>query len=81
MTTAAKKGAVYDPTTALFTPVDAGSASVGTLLFLILVELRIMNQQLQASNHGHTTETDDLDNMRADQVIEPNFFQSRNITA
>ena len=56
-------------------PLDGGSESRQEILFQILVELRVNNDLLRRMLTGEAAE--ELDGLRADQFIEPNFIVQR----
>lgn len=56
-------------------PVDGGNEAKMEVLFQILVELRVNNDLLRRALTGEAA--DDLDALRADQLIEPSFIVQR----
>lgn len=56
-------------------PLDGGSESHQEIMFQILVELRVTNDLLRRALTGEVA--DDLDALRADQLIEPSFIVQR----
>lgn len=56
-------------------PLDGGNESQQEIMFQILVELRVTNDLLRRALTGDAA--DDLDALRADQLIEPSFIVQR----
>lgn len=63
---------IFDPLTQKFVQVDGGEIATTSLLFQILVELRINNQMLQESVQG-IANLSSLDDLRKDLLNEPSF--------
>lgn len=55
-------------------PFDVGPDSDKALLFLILSELRVLNQTVHAMAIGQS-EIDELQTLRKDNLIEPDFMR------
>jgi hypothetical protein len=66
---------VLDPVTGTFVPADGGQHSIETLLFQILVELRIANHY--TSEKLGWDAPHELSSLRNDALVDPNFFQQR----
>lgn len=65
---------IKDPIGGSFLNVDGGSSSIASMIYQILVELRVLNAQMQQLLAG---QSDDVQNLRADQsVAEPLFAQT-----
>ena len=56
-------------------PIDGGRESEMELLFQVLVELRVQTELLRRALSGDAP--DEPDQLRADQLIEPNFIVQR----
>ena len=52
------------------TPIDGGTNAMCTLLWLVLSEMRVQTKLMQQLINGEVT-ADDLDRLRADNLIEP----------
>lgn len=56
-------------------PLDGGNESQQEILFQILVEMRVQTDLLARALRGEAA--DELDALRADQLIEPSFIVQR----
>ena len=63
---------IFDPLRQQFVQVDSGGLATTSLLFQILVELRISNLMFQEQAAGRIV-VDNLDNLRKDLINELNF--------
>jgi hypothetical protein len=63
---------IFDPLRQQFVQVDGGELTTVSLLFQILVELRILNHQIEEGASGIVT-NDELDLHRKDLLNEPGF--------
>ena len=65
---------IFDPLTQKYVQVDGGEITTASLLFQILIELRIYNDQYQSVQKGQSI-MDDLNTLRSDLLNEPGFTQ------